>query len=62
MKKYSDWSNLKALVDEKVCASQEFKFARIEIIVGKGVYAGYQYFLLFLQWFQKTSYSESLKV
>ena len=37
-------------------------FDRVENIVGKGVCAGYQHFLLFPQCFQKASFSGSLKV
>ena len=35
---------------------------RVENIEGKGENAGYQHFLLFPQYFQKTSFSGSLKV
>ena len=34
----------------------------VENIVGKGENAGYQHFLLFPQYFQKASFSSSLKV
>ena len=37
-------------------------FDRVENIVGKGENAGYQYFHLFSQCFQKTSFLRSLKV
>ena len=37
-------------------------FDGVENIVGKGENAGYQHFLLFPQYFQKASFSESLKV
>ena len=37
-------------------------FVRVENIVGKGGNAGYQYYLLFPQCFQKAFYSGSLKV
>ena len=40
----------------------EFVFDSIEDIVGKGENAGYQYFLLFLQCFQKAYSSASLKL
>ena len=40
----------------------KFVSGRVENIVGKGENAGYQHFLLFLQCFQKTSYTELLKV
>ena len=41
--------------------SQKLKFAfgRVENNVGKGENASYQHFLLFLQCFQKTSYTLS---
>ena len=39
----------------------KFVLGRVENIVGKGDNAGYQHFLLFLQCFQKASYTESLK-
>ena len=35
---------------------------RVENVVGKGENADFQHFLLFLQCFQKASYTESLKV
>ena len=35
---------------------------RVENILGKGENAGYQYFLLFPQCFQKASFTGSLKV
>ena len=37
-------------------------FDGVENIVGKGKNAGYQHFLFFLQCFQKTPFSRSLKV
>ena len=40
----------------------EIYFGREENIVGKGENAGYQYFLLFPQCFQKASFTQLLKV
>ena len=40
----------------------KFVFRRVGNIVGQGVNAGYQHFLLFPQWFQKASYTGSLKI
>ena len=40
----------------------KFVLGRLENIVRKGENAGYQHFLLFLQSFQKASFSGSLKV
>ena len=40
----------------------ELDLERVEIIVGKGENAAYQHFLLFLQCFQKLSFSGSLKL
>ena len=37
-------------------------FNRVENVVGKGENAGYKYFLLFPQCFQKASFSGLLKV
>ena len=55
---------LKAFADDKINVNQQFKFhmGRLENIAGKGENAGYQYFLLFPQCFQKASFSGSLKV
>ena len=62
--KTSDLSKLKAFADDKLNVTQNLKFVwgRLENIAGKGENAGYQHFLLFLQCFQKFSFSGSLKV
>ena len=62
--KIVDLSKLKALVEDKINATQNLKIIleRIEKIVGKGENAGYQHFLLFPQCSQKPSFSGSLKV
>ena len=62
--KYLDWSKLKAFADDEINMTQKlnFVFARVENIVGKGENAGYHHFILFPQWFQKLSFSGSLKV
>ena len=54
----------KGLADDKVNVAEKLKFAlgRTENIVGKGENAGYQHFLLFLQCFQKDTFSGSLTV
>ena len=48
---------LKALADDKIGLTQKLKsvLRRVENIVGKGEFAGYQHFLLFPQCFQKAS-------
>ena len=53
---FSDWSKLKAFVDDKLTVAEKLKFilGRVANIVGKGVNAGYQQFLLFSQCFQKS--------
>ena len=55
---------MKAFADDKINVTEKLKFLleRVENIVGKGENAGYQYFLLFPQCFQKDSYTGSLKV
>ena len=40
----------------------KLKLVRVENLVGKGENAGHQHFLLFPQYFQKTSFPGSLKV
>ena len=45
-----------------VIQNQKFVLGRVENIVGKGKNSGYQHFLLFLQCFQKASFSVSLKL
>ena len=59
-----DQSKLKAIADDtsKVIQMANFVLDRIENIVGKEENAGYQYFLLFPQCFQKALSSRSLKV
>ena len=55
---------LKAFADDKLIVTQNIKvaFHRIENIVGKEENAGYQYFLLFLQCFQKAFSSSASKI
>ena len=62
--KILDWSNLKAFAGDKINVAKKLKFVlgRGENIVRKGENAGYQHFLLFPQYFQKFSYTGSLKV
>ena len=57
-------SKFKASSDDKFGGAEimGFVFERLANIVGKGENAGYQHFLFFLQWFQKTSYPGTLKV
>ena len=54
---------MKAFADDKINVTEKLKFVfeRVENIVEKGENAGYQYFLLFPQCFQKASYSGPLK-
>ena len=53
--KILDWSESKAFPDDKISVkvNEKLKFGlgRVENLVGKGENAGYQYFLLFPQWF-----------
>ena len=62
--KFLDWFKLKAFADDKINVAEKLKFTlgRIENIVGKGENAGYQHFLFFLQGFQKSFSSGSLKI
>ena len=62
--KILDWSLWKAFADVKIDMTEKLKFVlgKIENIEGKGDNAGYQHFLLFPQFFQKASFSGSLKV
>ena len=62
--KIFDWSKLKPFADDKLNVAEMifFLFDEVENIVGKGENAGHQYFLLFLQSFQKASSTGSLKV
>ena len=60
-----DQSKLKSFADNKknVTETLNFGFRRVENIMGKGENAGYQYFLLFPQFFQNSFFfSGSLKV
>ena len=52
-------SKLRAFADDKINVPEKFKsiLGRVENIVGQGENAGYQYFLLFSQCFQKASFS-----
>ena len=61
--KILDLTKLKAFADDKINVTQTLKFTlgRVENIVGIGENAGYQHFLLFLQCFQKATFSGSLK-
>ena len=61
--KILEWPKPKAFADNKMDLSQKLKFnlGRVQNIVGKGD-AGYQHFLLFLQYFQKVSVSRSLEL
>ena len=62
--KILDNFKLEACGDDKVNVTRKLKFAlkRIENIVENGENAGWQHFLLFPLFFQKTSYTGSLKV
>ena len=62
--KFLDWSEVKALADDKMNVTEKLKFGlgREENIIGKGENAGYQHFLLFPLCFQKASLPGSLKV
>ena len=64
MTKTLDQSKLKAIPDDKLKVIQMAKFVldNKENIVRKGENAGYQYFLLFPQCFQKVVSFGSLKV
>ena len=57
-------TELKAFADDTINVAKMMipVFDRVENIVGKGKNAGYQHFLRFPQWFQKTSFLGSLKV
>ena len=62
--KILDWTKMKAFADDNINVTENLKpgFGRVENIVGKRENAGYQHFLLFPQFFQKVSYTGSLKV
>ena len=55
--KILDWFKFKASADDKINVTEKFKFVlkRVKNIMGKGENAGYQYLLLFQQWFLKAS-------
>ena len=57
--KILDQSKFKKLTDNKIDATKKLKFVlgMVENILGKGETAGNQHFLLFLQCFQKASFS-----
>ena len=59
-----DLSKFRAFAENKSNVTQNLKIVlgRVENIVGIGENAGYQHFLLFLQCFQKLSFSGLLKV
>ena len=56
---FLDWSKFKAFADDKLNVTEIIisVFVWTENIVGEGENAGYQHFLLFLQCFQKASFS-----
>ena len=60
----SDWSILEAFANDKIKVTKTLKLVvgRLWNIAGKGENAGYQHFLLFPQWFHKTSLFMSWKV
>ena len=62
--KISALTKLKAFADDKFTVAKLMipVFDRVENIVVKGENASYQHFLLFPECFQKTSYTELLKV
>ena len=59
-----DQSKFKALADDKINGTKKWKFVlgMVENILGKGENAGYQHFLLFPKCFQKSPFSDFLKV
>ena len=61
--KFLDWSKLKAFADDKMNVRRNFKLVlgREENIVGNGENAGYQYFLIFPQCFQKCFFCRVVK-
>ena len=63
-KKFFDYSKLNAFAVENINVIEKKKFVlrSVENIVGEGENAGYQHFLLFLQCFQKASFSRLVKV
>ena len=61
--KILDRSKLKAFAEDNLNVAKMMisLYHRVENIVGKGENAGYQYFLLFPQCFQKASFPEASK-
>ena len=61
--KFLDWSKLKEFADNEINVTENLKIVleRVKNIVGNGVNAGYQHFLLFPQCLQKASFSGWLK-
>ena len=59
--KVLDSSKLKAFAKDNVIEKLKFVLGRVKNFVGKGENVGYQYFLLFPQCFQMSSYTGSLK-
>ena len=60
-----DWLKLRAFADDKIKVTEKLKFVtseKVENTVGKGENSGYQNFLIFLQCFQKASFSKASKV
>ena len=53
-----DWSEFKALADNKINVTQNLKsvLGEVENILGKGESAGYQHFLLYPKCFQKSPF------
>ena len=50
-----------SFADNKIDITKKFAMGRVEKIMGKGENAGYQHFLHFPQYFQKATFSWSLK-
>ena len=61
--KFLDWYKLKAFANNKIYTIEKLKFVlgRVENIVGKGEYTGYQHFLLFLQCIQQDFFLKVFK-
>ena len=62
-RKFLDWFKLKAFADDKIYVTEKLKFVlgTEENMVGKGVNAGDQQFLLFPTMFSKGSFSRVVK-
>ena len=62
--KILDWSKLEAFADDKLNAIEKLKYVLglVENMVEKGENAGFQHFLIFPLWFQKSNLPGSLKV